>query len=108
MVRTVTLQAKREERAAAEVNTKLSVEHAQAVAAAVAAGLPLEEMSGRLTEAMAVDSNDLRALAQARAQQVRDYFITTGQIAAERLFLSKQSDDATKPGKGPRVFLELQ
>ena len=89
-------------------NTTLSAEHAQAVAAALAAGLPLEEMSGRLAETMTIDDNDLRALAQARAQQVRDYFITTGQISAERLFLAKQSEDAGNAGKGPRVFLELQ
>ena len=108
IVRTVTMQAKREERAAVQENTKLSAEHAQAVAAALAAGLPLEEMTGRLAETMTIDDNDLRALGQARAQQVRDYFITTGKIAAERLFLSKPGDDAAKPGKGPRVFLELQ
>ncbi len=108
VVRTVTFQTQRAEKAAGQENTKLSTEHAQAVAAALAAGLPLEEMSGHLAETMLVDENDLRALAQARAQQVRDYFITTGQIAAERLFLSKQSDDPAKSGKGPRVFLELQ
>ncbi|MEO5959124.1 MAG: DUF748 domain-containing protein, partial [Opitutaceae bacterium] len=108
VVRAITFQEKREERAVAEENGKLTAEHAQAVAVALAAGLPLDEMNGRLAETMTVDDNDLRALAQARAQQVRDYFITTGQIAVDRLFLSKQSDDAAKPGKGPRVFLELQ
>jgi hypothetical protein len=108
IVRAVTFQAQREERAAAAANAKLATEHAEAVAAAVAAGLPLEEMSGRLAETMTVDENDLRALAQARARRVRDYLSTTGEIAAERLFLAKPAEGATKAGKGPRVFLELQ
>jgi Domain of Unknown Function (DUF748) len=67
-----------------------------------------EEMSGRLAETMEVGDNDLRALAAARAQQVRDYFINTGKIDPERLFLAKDKADTTKAGKGPRVFLNLQ
>ena len=65
-------------------------------------------MSGRLAETMEVTDNDLRALAQVRAQQVRDYFITTGKIDPERLFLAKAQADPAKAGKGPRVFLNLQ
>ena len=53
--------------------------------------------------------NDLRALAAARARQVRDYFISVGKIDAERLFLAKdKADPAAKAGKGPRAFLNLQ
>jgi hypothetical protein len=75
---------------------------------AAVAGPSLDEMTGRLAETMAVDDNDLRALAAARAQQVRDYFINTGKIDPERLFLAKEKADPTKAGKGPRVFLTLQ
>jgi hypothetical protein len=77
-----------------------------------AASVPVEEMSRRLTDAITIDDNDLRALARARAQQVRDYFATTGRIAADRLFLANATTtavgNAAKAGKGPRVFLQLQ
>ena len=76
--------------------------------AAVAAGPTLDEMAGRLAETMEVGENDLRALAQSRAQQVRDYFINAGKIDPERLFLTKDKSDSAKPGRGPRVFLTLQ
>lgn len=110
VIRAVTFQAKRDARAAQQENARRTVAHTQAVAAAVAAGMPVEDMRGRLAEAITVDNNDLRALAQARAQQVRDYFVTTGKIAPDRFFLAKATaaGDAVKTGKGPRVFLELQ
>ena len=71
-----------------------------------ATGPSLEEMTGRLAETMEVTDNDLRALADARAQRVRDYFLTEGQIAADRLFLTQAKEP--KENKGPRVFLSLQ
>ena len=77
------------------------------MAAAATAGLPLEEMTGRLAETMVVDDNDLRALAAARALRVRDHLITIGHISADRLFLSSGTGPA-KQNKGPRVFLSLQ
>ena len=77
------------------------------MAAASTAGLPLEEMTGRLAETMVVDDNDLRALAAARALRVRDRLVTDGHIAVERLFLSSATGPA-KQNKGPRVFLSLQ
>jgi len=83
-----------------------------AKAAAVAApgvapaGPSPEEMVGRLAETMPVDDNDLRALAAARAQRVRDYFLNEGKIAADRLFLTQAKEQ--KENKGPRVFLSLQ
>ncbi len=80
------------------------------VAASVATpatGPSLEEMSGRLAETMEVTDNDLRALAAARAQRVRDYFLIEGKIAADRLFLA-QGEAAAKQNQGPRVFLSLQ
>ena len=75
---------------------------------ALPAGPSVEEMTGRLAETMEVGDNDLRALAAARAQAVRDYLATTGGIAGERLFLAKLPENATTAGKGPRVFLSLQ
>ena len=101
-------QAKREAAAAEAEKTRLNAEHAEAVAAALATGLPVEEMTGRLAEATAVDANDLRALAQARAQRVRDYFTNEGKIAADRIFLAKDTADSASQAKGPRVFLSLQ
>lgn len=112
MVRAATFQAKKEQRAAQQENARRAAEYEKAVTAARAAGLPVEEMTGRLAEVTTVDENDLRALAQARAQQVRDYFTTVGHIPADRLFLAKPTTPAAgtaaKDGKGPRVFLELQ
>ncbi len=81
---------------------------AAAAEGAAPTGPTLAEMTGRLAETMEVGDNDLRSLAQARAQQVRDYFITTGKIDPERLFLAKDQSDPAKAGKGPRVFLTLQ
>lgn len=80
---------------------------AVAAPAAAPAGLSAAEMAGRLAETMVVDDNDLRALAAARAQRVRDYFLHEGKIAADRLFLT-QDKGGPKENKGPRVFLSLQ
>jgi len=82
---------------------------AEAVAAPGAApsGLSTGDMASRLAETMVVDDNDLRALAAARAQRVRDYFLNEGGIAADRLFLA-QDKGGSKENKGPRVFLSLQ
>jgi hypothetical protein len=107
VVRALTLAETREKRAAAQENAKRAAEHEQAVAAAAAAGLPVEEMTGRLAETMPVTPEDLRALAAARAQHVRDYLMNEGKIAAERLFLT-QPKETQEENKGPRVFLTLQ
>jgi hypothetical protein len=74
---------------------------------AAPAGLSPDEMIGRLVETMVIDDNDLRALAAARAQRVRDYFLNEGGIAADRLFLTQDKGGA-KENQGPRVFLSLQ
>jgi hypothetical protein len=71
-----------------------------------AAGLPPDQMAGRLTEKIAVTEDDLRALATSRAQQVRDRLVERG-IAADRLFLT-QAKEAPKENQGPRVLLSLQ
>jgi hypothetical protein len=109
VVRVVTFAGRREKKAAAEANQKLATEHAAAVAAAQAAGVPLEEMTARLAETMEVTPDDLRALADARAARVRDYLINDGKIAADRLFLTKSpAPKAGAENRGPRVFLTLQ
>jgi hypothetical protein len=74
----------------------------------VAAGLPDEVMTVRLTETMEVGPNDLRGLAAKRAQQVRSYFLTAGKVAPERLFLAGTPASSTQESRGPRVFLELR
>jgi len=107
LIYAITFKAKRDQRAAAQATARLAAEHEQAAAAAIAAGLPLDDMVGRLAETMTVSDEDLQALAQARARAVRDYFVTTGGIAADRIFLAK-AGAATAAGKGPRVFLNLQ
>jgi hypothetical protein len=103
----ITFADQREKRAAKKAEEKRAADREQALRVAEATGLPLEDMNGRLAEAMTVDDNDLRALATARAQRVRDRLINEGHIATDRLFLS-QGTDATKQNKGPRVFLSLQ
>lgn len=107
VVRALTFADSREKRAVAEENAKRAAEHEQAASAAAAAGLPVEEMTGRLATTIEVTSDDLRALATTRAQHVRDYLMNEGKIAADRLFLT-QSKEAQKENKGPRVFLTLQ
>ncbi len=111
IVNTVTGEERRQQRAAQAERAQRASEYEKTVAAAAAAGLPLEEMSGRLAEATEVTENDLRALSAARAQRVRDYLVTTGRIAPERLFLAQAGEspaESDKGNKGPRVFLSLQ
>lgn len=108
VIRAVTFANARAARKAAAEKARLDVQHTQAVAAAVAAGLPLEEMTARLAETMPVDDDDLRALAQARAERVRAYFVEDGKIAPDRLFLAKNQPAASKQDGGPRVFLTLE
>ena len=104
----VTFKHQRDAMAAKQASDRQAAEQAKAaVATAAVPGLPLEEMTGRLAETMAVDDNDLRALASGRAQRVRDYLIANGHIAADRLFLA-QGQETAKQNKGPRVFLSLQ
>jgi hypothetical protein len=105
----LTGQTARKVRAVEEENARRAAEHAKAVEAAKASGARnIEEMTGRLAETMGVDDNELRALAQTRAQHVRDYFVETGKIAADRVFLAQPATEAAKERKGARVFLNLQ
>jgi len=128
----VTLRESREQDSFEKRQKKTQAEYMQQVHAVAAAGLPQEEMEGRLAERVEIPLDDLRALAATRAQVVRDYLITEGKIAPERLFLTQaatapvetaapaevapaaeapESVATANPAavtKGPRVFLELQ
>jgi hypothetical protein len=109
VVNVITFQSARSRRAAEKEQVKAAEELKNATAAAVAGGLPPEAMTARLADTMEVNDDDLRTLATARATHVRDYLLTTGKIASERLFLAKLATaDQAKKSKGPRVFFELQ
>jgi hypothetical protein len=108
LVASISGRAEREAKAVEQENARRVAEHAKAIESAVATGLPLDQMRERLAAATVVDGNDLRALAQARAQAVRDYFANVGKISPDRLFLAKDKADTTNEAKGARVSLELQ
>jgi hypothetical protein len=103
----LTFRRERERKAREKESQKLAAQHEENVAKAVAAGLPLDEMTGRLAESMEVTSNDLNSLASSRARNVRKHLLASGHIAADRLFLSRASGPAEQ-NKGPRVLLSLQ
>jgi hypothetical protein len=77
------------------------------VAAPKVATVPLADMTARLVSTMAVDDNDLRTLAAARARQVRGYFIQYGKIAADRLFLVQHAGAPAPERQKPCVYLTL-
>jgi hypothetical protein len=100
----VTFKKERDATAAKNQSERLAAEHEKAVAKAVAGGLPMDEMTGRLAESIGVTGDDLGALAASRARRVRDQLVASGHIASDRLFLSKgQGQDL-----GARVRLILQ
>jgi hypothetical protein len=101
-------RAEREAKAVQEENARRLAEHARALQAAISTGLPLEDMRKRLIADTEVEENDLRNLAQARAQTVRDYFTKVGKVSADRLFLAKDKVDPAQETKGARVSLGLQ
>ena len=109
VVNVITFQSARSRRAAEKEQVKAAEELKNTTAAAVAGGLPPEAMTARLADTMEVNDDDLRTLATARATHVRDYLLTTGKIASERLFLAKLSASGpAQKNQGPRVFFELQ
>lgn len=107
LVDVVTFKDERDRSAAKKETARLAAQHEETVAKAVATGLPLDQMTGRLAESMDVTGNDLGALAAMRARNVRAHLIVAGHIAPDRLFLSQGADQA-KAKKGPRVLLSLQ
>jgi hypothetical protein len=85
----------------------LKEDYAAALEVAKDAGVPLQEMVDRLVEFVPVTDSDLQALAAARAERVRDYFLNEGKITADRIFLTQGTAQA-KANQGPRVFLSPQ
>ncbi len=108
LIGAITFQAQRERRAAERENARRRIEHQEKASAVIAAGLPLDEMRGRLAETITVEDSEFRALSQARAEVVRNYFINEGAIAADRLFLTQQPPASGSQVQGPRVLLHLQ
>lgn len=67
----------------------------------IAKSLPDEEMKKLIIEHISVTDDDLKSLAAARAQQVRDGLVETGKIDPARIFLLET--DALKPEKIDKV-----
>jgi hypothetical protein len=70
--------------------------------------LPQGDMEALLLAAIQVDESAMRALAQARAQQVRDLLLASG-VPAEQLFVGAAvaGDGAQKSALLPQVTLRL-
>jgi hypothetical protein len=85
----------------------LKEDYAAALEVAKDTGIPLQEMVDRLAGFVTVTDSDLQALASARAERVREYFLSEGKITADRIFLTQGTAQA-KANKGPRVFLSPQ
>lgn len=65
--------------------------------------LPVPEMEALMLEHTSVGAEDLRRLANARAQAAKDWLVNQGKLAAERVFVVAPQLDATeaKGGVGP-------
>jgi hypothetical protein len=64
-----------------------------------------------MLNAITVEDDDLRQLAQRRAQTVKDYFVTVGKLPPERLFLVEggTGPSGQKPaGKASRVDFTIK
>jgi hypothetical protein len=103
----VTFQKARDERAAQRASKERAAAHEKEVSEVAAKGLPLDQMEGRLAEAIPISEGDLASLALSRAQSVRSYLVESAHIGADRLFLT-QSAGKSGEGNGPRVFLTLE
>lgn len=100
VVDVVTFKSRRAEK---PLETKPAIVSAASTATGSGAAAPtLEEMKLRLADALPVTDDDLRQLATARAQKIREHFLQA-QVAADRLFLVNEP-----ASKGPRVLLQLQ
>ncbi|PKO80336.1 MAG: hypothetical protein CVU19_12905, partial [Betaproteobacteria bacterium HGW-Betaproteobacteria-13] len=69
----------------------------------VAKSLPVAEMEALLLPTMTVGDEDLRLLAQQRAQNVREWLVTTGKVPPERVFMVKPT--AAKAEAGGRLVV---
>ncbi len=108
----VTFKEARERKALEKAQREAHLKYIVVAKAAVDAGLPFEEMIGRLAETIELSPDDFRALADDRAKLVRDYLVQEGKISPDRLFLTKSAEAApgteAAAGSGPRVSLHLQ
>ena len=76
-----------------------------------AKSLPAEEMEKLIIQHIEVDNNDLRLLADQRAQQVKNYLIKSQQVNPERIFLVKEQPLSPEKIEGiaeARVDLNLK
>lgn len=71
--------------------------------------LPVEEMENLLAANTTVEDSDLTALGNRRAQAVKDWLTTTGQVQAERIFLlaSKSGADSTSKEGTPAALTRV-
>jgi len=60
-----------------------------------------------LLNSISIAEEDYQALAAARAKAVREYFLQSGKVEAERLFLTEAKPGSLK-SEGSRVYLQLQ
>jgi hypothetical protein len=67
-----------------------------------------DEMQAKLATTVPLTADDLHALASDRGKAVRDYLIETGQIAAERLFLTEDAEPDPERKPASRVWLTLK
>jgi hypothetical protein len=65
-------------------------------------------MQAKLATTVPLTADDLHALASDRGKAVRDYLIETGQIAAERLFLTEDAEPDPERKPASRVWLTLK
>ncbi|HWP58065.1 MAG TPA: DUF748 domain-containing protein [Candidatus Acidoferrales bacterium] len=72
--------------------------------------LPAPQMESLILEHTQVTEEDLRDLANRRAQAVRDYLLTNGKVSAERLFLvtADLAPQQKDQGKASRVEFSLR
>ncbi len=108
IVSILTFEGARRRAAEENARAKAAEETRKETAIAAAAGLPVGAMTARLAATMELGDDDLRALAAQRAERVRNYFLTTGKIAPERLFMAALPAGAAGQGRGPRVVMELR
>ncbi len=76
-------------------------------ATGVKAGPAAQDLEAQLLGTIEVTSSDFEVLATERARRVKDYILRTGQVEAERIFLTQAGAQAVTQ-KGSRVYLHLQ
>ena len=78
----------------------------------LAKDLPVPEMESLMLKNTQVTDDELRELANRRAQMVRDYLLTTGKAGVDRLFIAAskagEGDEKDKKAKASRVDFALR